>query len=205
MKNSSVIGLIAAVAVLLIAQSASAQTVDVATVGDNGESLGNIGSGANDPIPQTDSTGGNMDTQIAALLAVIRKFESNDQYNILYGGGTFFDYSHHPDVLVPINLPGYEGKYSTAAGAYQINFPTYNEFAPQIGVTDFSPATQDALAIAILNACGAIDALANNDIESAFTAASSRWASLPGSRAGQHPQAMDSALTAFTAAGGTYV
>lgn len=155
-------------------------------------------------MPGFDNQPVDVNSQISAFLAVIRKFESHGDYQIIYGGGHFSDFSSHPQVRVPINLPGYEGKFSTAAGAYQINFPTYKDFAAVLGISDFSPESQDRIAIAILNKCGAIDALARGNVEAAFVAASKRWASLPGSTANQHPQLMQTAIDSFVAAGGNY-
>jgi len=134
---------------------------------------------------------------VAAFLAAIRHFESRGDYSILYGGARFDDFSRHPRTPVPINLPGYEGKFSTAAGAYQINWPTYQDFAPRLGIADFSPASQDALALAILKSTGAYDAILEGDIEAAFRLASRRWASLPGSTANQRPQTLTAALDYF--------
>lgn len=155
-------------------------------------------------MPENDNSSVDINSQIAAFLAVIRKFESHDDYRIIYGGGHFADFSAHPQVRVPINLPGYAGKFSTAAGAYQINYPTYSDFADALGITDFTPESQDRIAIAILNKCGAIAALTRGDIEGAFIAASMRWASLPGSTANQHPQQMQAAIDSFVNAGGFY-
>src|SRR5437899_546093 len=64
--------------------------------------------------------------RLAAGLALIRKFESNGQYDVLYGGAKFDSMDEHPNVRVPFVDPR-SGKdnYSTAAGAYQINFPTW--------------------------------------------------------------------------------
>lgn len=59
-------------------------------------------------------------------------------YNILFGGGTFNDYSRHPDRVV--RTPGYA---SAAAGAYQFMPGTYEEAARALGLKDFSPASQD--------------------------------------------------------------
>lgn len=160
--------------------------------------------GADMAIPQATDSGMDTGAQISAFLAVIRQFEANHQYDVLYGGGHFYDFSRHPNTRIAINLPGYEGKYSTAAGAYQINFPTYKEFAAKIGVTDFSPETQDALALAILKTTGAIDAIVAGDIPLAFSLAAPRWASLPGSKANQHPQNLQTALNYFEQFGGVY-
>jgi len=137
-------------------------------------------------------------SRVDALLSVIRQFESNGDYYILYGGGHFTDDSAHPNVRVPFFNPR-TGKqdYSTAAGAYQINKPTYDTYAPRLGVTDFSPATQDQLAYVILNDIGADVAVANGDVAQAFQLASKKWASMPGSTAGQNPQALQVALNAY--------
>jgi muramidase (phage lysozyme) len=59
-------------------------------------------------------------------------------YDILFGGGKFSDYSKHPDRVV--RTPGYS---SAAAGAYQFMPDTYSEVARELGLKDFSPASQD--------------------------------------------------------------
>lgn len=59
-------------------------------------------------------------------------------YNIMFGGGTFKDYSRHPDRVV--RTPGYA---SAAAGAYQFMPGTWQEVAGKLGLGDFSPANQD--------------------------------------------------------------
>ena len=134
---------------------------------------------------------------VGAFLAVIRQFESHNDYSILYGGGHFSDFSKHPRVAVPINIPGYGSKKSTAAGAYQINAPTYDDFAPRLGISDFSPASQDRIAVAILQQCGAYDAIIAGDVQTAFALASKRWASLPYSTAGQNPQTIAKAQSLY--------
>lgn len=146
----------------------------------------------------TMSSSASLDSKISAFLATIRQFESGGDYSILYGGTHFTDFSHHPNVRVPIKIGKYAGQVSTAAGAYQINFPTYNQFAPTLGISDFSAASQDAIAYAILQTTGAFDYLNADDVEGAMRAASSKWASLPYSTAGQHPQSLQVALDTYT-------
>lgn len=63
---------------------------------------------------------------------------SQPGYDILFGGGRFKDYSRHPDRVV--RTPGYT---SAAAGAYQFMPDTYAEAARELGLKDFSPASQD--------------------------------------------------------------
>ena len=141
------------------------------------------------------------ENRLAAFLALIRQFEARGRYDILYGGGAFSDYSTHPNVRVPFHNPRKPGDgnndFSTAAGAYQINFPTYTDFAGRLGVNDFSPETQNAIATAILKQSGAYDAIIAGDIPGALQLASKRWASLPGSTAGQNPQSQITAMATF--------
>jgi muramidase (phage lysozyme) len=139
--------------------------------------------------------------RVQALLAVIRRFESGDDYQALVGGGQFFDFSVHPFTVLPTVHLVINGRTvpTTAAGAYQINLSTYHDFAARQGLADFSPATQDALAYAILADTGAVDALAAGDIQTAFNYAARRWASLPGSTAGQNPKPMTTALADYAA------
>ena len=59
-------------------------------------------------------------------------------YTRMFGGGQFTDTSKHPDTVV--SASGYN---STAAGAYQFLTPTWNEAASALGLTDFSPASQE--------------------------------------------------------------
>lgn len=156
-----------------------------------------------DPLPSRAT----LDQKIAAFLATIRRFEAGgDNYDVVYSYAfSITDFSHHPaDPAysnhwhgVLITMGAFKGQYSTAAGAYQINWPTWKDFAPRVGVTDFTPASQDAVAAAILQSTGAIDALAVDNMELAFSKASRRWASLPGSTAGQGPQTLANAISFF--------
>ena len=148
-----------------------------------------------------------MSTQqpsIAAFLYAIRQSENGDPniYNQYYGGSFFNDMSNHP-VLTgekqPIPLSDAmckaagmgPGCVTTAAGAYQITRSTWldlQRWGDGTPLPDFSPASQDAAAIRILQHDGAYDALMNGDLTRAIAIASGRWASLPYSTAGQHPE-----------------
>ena len=150
---------------------------------------------------------------VLALLAVIKRGESGGDYSVLYGGGHFADYSTHPNVRIPFNNPnkaanadGSPNDYSTAAGAYQINHPTWLGLklvpgAPQ----DFSPASQDIFAVMLLKLKGALSLIVQGDFAGAIAAASATWASLPGSTAQQGGIAMNVAQATYTASGGTLV
>jgi muramidase (phage lysozyme) len=76
-----------------------------------------------------------------ALLDSISGPESQGAYNIRYtpAGGTPFDsYAQHPGIYEP----GPQGK-SSAAGRYQIVKSTWDPLADRLGLSDFSPTSQD--------------------------------------------------------------
>jgi muramidase (phage lysozyme) len=59
-------------------------------------------------------------------------------YNVMFGGGTFKDFSRHPNKV--IRSPG--GYASAAAGAPQFLPGTYAELQKRLGLPDFSPKSQ---------------------------------------------------------------
>lgn len=59
-------------------------------------------------------------------------------YNVMFGGGRFQDFSRHPDRVVR------SGSYaSAAAGAYQFMPGTWQGVQKSLGLSDFSPQSQD--------------------------------------------------------------
>lgn len=106
------------------------------------------------------------DANLSAFLYMLRMGESSNRYNVIYGGQTFSDYSHHPNVPVPIaSRPGY---HSTAAGAYQFIYSTWQMVAGQAGLTDFTPASQDAGAVQYLADLGAMPYIEAGDVQGAI-------------------------------------
>jgi lysozyme len=152
------------------------------------------------------------DANVQAWLATLRHTEGTDRqanpYAVVYGYAfTITDFSKHPAQLGwaggLITKGIYAGKHSTAAGAYQFNAGTWSDAVKALGLSDFSPSSQDAAAVWLTDKCGALDAVKAGDMAAACAAASSRWASLPGSTAGQGGSALAAVEDTFTNAGGT--
>ena len=70
-------------------------------------------------------------------------------YNIMFGGGTFDDYTRHPDTVVD----GGRLK-SAAAGAYQFMPGTYSGVKRDLNLPDFSPSSQDQAALELMRRKG---------------------------------------------------
>jgi muramidase (phage lysozyme) len=124
----------------------------------------------------------------------------NDGYDVIVGGSVFTDYSDHPRVYV--SLPNL-GINSSAAGRYQVLARYYDVYKVQLGLPDFSPLSQDLIAVQMIKECHAIQLLQNGNITAAIPACSSRWASLPGNSYGQYQQTITKLLAWYEAAGGT--
>lgn len=139
---------------------------------------------------------------VLAFLHAIRLGEGTADergYNRIVGGQEFDDFSKHPHVLV--DLPRYHVK-STAAGAYQLIWPTWCGLAREYGFTDFQPATQDEAAVALIAEKGAIHFVVAGQIAEAVKLCSAIWASLPGSTAGQRTEGFDKVQRCYLDNGG---
>jgi muramidase (phage lysozyme) len=118
--------------------------------------------------------------QGAAFLQMIQEMEGHD-YNVLYGGATFEDFSRHPgNVGAKMN-----GVRQSAAGAFAITLATFRDVGVrQLGINDFHPHSQRLIAAHMLLANRTDVHLASGDFWSAVNANSGRWASLASNRPG---------------------
>lgn len=124
---------------------------------------------------------------------------NNRGYDVIVGGSLFTDYSDHPRKLVTLN-PKLK---STAAGRYQLLSRWWDAYRKQLGLKDFSPASQDAVALQQIKERRALELIDSGDIRQAIDRCSNIWASLPGSGYGQFEHKADSLITKFKEAGGT--
>lgn len=141
-------------------------------------------------MPSTDSDTRPTDQNLQKFLDFLGKAEGAD-YNVIVGGKKFQDFSKHPGV---VGLRTKEGP-STAAGKYQITKTTYDDYAPKLGITDFSPQSQDRIAIELIRRKGALEDVQKGDFRSAIDKLGSTWASLPSSPYTQPKRGWDFAET----------
>lgn len=120
-------------------------------------------------------------------------------YDVLVGGGQFAGYADHPRQL--IDLPRLKIK-STAAGRYQLLSRYFDAYRRTLGLKDFSPLSQDLIAIQQIRERRALPMIQEGKIEDAIKRVSNIWASLPGAGYGQHEQRMSNLIAAYLKAGG---
>lgn len=112
--------------------------------------------------------------RVAAFLETIAASEGAN-YDTVVGGGKFSDYSDHPNRVGVITGDG----PSTAAGRYQITGTTWRRIRRQLGLTDFSPESQDRAAIELLRQRGALQDVMDGNVDAAIAKLGSEWQSLP--------------------------
>lgn len=128
-----------------------------------------------------------------------RQPTKNKGYDVIVGGSLMTSYADHPRKLVDLPKLGIK---STAAGRYQILSKYYDAYKKQLRLPDFSPASQDAIALQLIRECKAVDDIEAGRIADAIHKCRSRWASLPGAGYGQHEQKLDKLIAVYKAAGG---
>lgn len=121
-------------------------------------------------------------------------------YDVLVGGKLFTDYKDHPRIAVYIPRAAV---WSTAAGRYQILARTFDYYKGKLGLTDFSPESQDKIAIALITDKGAYTLIQEGYFDDAVKKCCKIWASLPGAGYGQHELDMNQLRKIYVSKGGT--
>lgn len=150
------------------------------------------------------------------------KITQNDGYDAIVEGvdgpAIFTDYSDHPFAHRPAVVvvePGArfeDGLESTAAGRYQILLHFFEVYKVTLNLPDFSPLSQDLIAIQMMRERGSLAHLESGrieaaiaahvtsvDLEDAITEDASAWASLPGNTYGQGGRSMQQLLQEWSA------
>lgn len=134
----------------------------------------------------------------AALLKL-----SDNGYNVIVGSTVnnprlFHDYADHPRKLVVLR----PDLSSTAAGRYQILARYFDAYKKSLHLADFSPASQDAIAMQQIRECRALPDIDAGNLSEAIRKVARIWASLPGAGYRQHENDFASLQSAYQAAGG---
>lgn len=145
-----------------------------------------------------------MSPNLKAFLDMIAVSEGtagkgDDGYNVIVGGSLFESYDDHPRKLVWLR----PGLASTAAGRYQLLKRYYDAYKKQLNLPNFSPLSQDLIAIQQIRERGALQDIEMGYITIAIDKVKNIWASLPGAGYGQHENKLDKLITSFINAGGT--
>jgi muramidase (phage lysozyme) len=129
-------------------------------------------------------------------LDVIAKSEGtagymNNGYNTMFGGDQFSEMSDHPRILKEFTQTDGKKNKTSAAGRYQFTQSSWDEAAAALGLTDFSPSSQDMAALYLIQRAGQLDNVVNGNFEGATAGLGGVWASLPSSTYAQPKHSYD--------------
>lgn len=146
----------------------------------------------------------NLDAFLTMISVSEGTYDIGDRgYNCIVGSTPehphlFTSYADHPRVKVMLR----PGLISTAAGRYQILERYFDAYKAQLGLPDFGPGSQDAIAIQMIREQHAADDVLAGRFDEAVQKCANIWASLPGNAYGQPENDLAQLREAFTAAGG---
>ena len=151
-----------------------------------------------------------MNTNLQAFLDLIAYSEigpellalSDNGYNVCVGSTPanpilFHSYATHPRIRSA-------AMNSDAAGRYQFMGRYWPAYMMQLKLPDFGPDSQDKWAVQLIKECHALDDILTGHIAIAVGKCSSRWASFPGAKYGQHTNQLAALEDAYERAGGKF-
>lgn len=153
------------------------------------------------PRSAPDKIGG---PNVAAFLDMLAHSEGtagkgDDGYNVIVGGSLFCSYVDHPRVCVQLNA----NLKSTAAGRYQLLARYFDAYKRLLNLTDFTPISQDLIAVQQIRECKALHVIQSGDFAQAVKLCAHIWASLPGAGYGQHENKLADLEAVYLSAGGS--
>lgn len=130
----------------------------------------------------------------------------DDGYDVIVNGddgnpapNIMTSYAKHPNVMVKVN----NVIRSTAAGRYQLLYRYYGAYARILHLVDFSPISQDRIAIRQIMEQKAYNDICEGRITIAIKKCANIWASLPGNDYGQRQHVLADLLAKYHYYGGT--
>lgn len=154
---------------------------------------------------------------LAAFLLTLRTSEGRGGvplgYDQLFGFETFYGFDDHPRQARQFTSGG-KTLWTSAAGGYQLmavsplpgggttKVNTWDRIKTKLGLTDFSPASQDAAAVELIDEAGALADVKAGRFSQACDKCKRIWASLPGAGYGQQERSRAQVLAWYQANGG---
>ena len=126
-----------------------------------------------------------------------RQKTRNHGYDVIVGGELFTDYSDHPHKTCHAKPKTQINRRRTLPASSR----WWDACRKQLGLKDFSPKSQDAVALQQIKERGALPMIDRGDIRQAIDRCSNIWASLPGAGYGQFEHKADSLIAKFKAFG----
>lgn len=115
----------------------------------------------------------------------------------------FKDFTDHPFAKGrPSKVINSKGLKSNASGRYQQMLKDWPYYKALLKLPDFSPISQDLLAIQHIRECRALPDVIAGRIETAISKCRNIWASLPGAGYGQREHQLGDLLRQYRLAGG---
>lgn len=140
----------------------------------------------------------------------------DDGYRTMFGYRTFDSYADHPRQAVQFTDGAGRKLWTSAAGRYQFmaisplpsgastKVDTWDRLRRDLGLPDFSPASQDAAAVELIRQRGALNDVYAGRFDDAVAKVAPVWASLPGAGYSQPERKLTSLRAAYREAGGTF-
>lgn len=115
----------------------------------------------------------------------------------------FTDFSDHPFAKGrPSKVINSKGLTSNASGRYQQMLKDWPYYRTLLALSDFSPISQDLLALQHIRECRALSDAHAGRVETAIAKCRNIWASLPGAGYGQREQRLGDLIQQDCLAGG---
>lgn len=113
-------------------------------------------------------------------------YRNNGGYDVMFGTRQRFgSFAAHPNQPRPYTNKHGQRKTSNDAGRYQISKKTYDYLVKRYGFTDFTPQTQDIMAIILMMENGSLNDIASGNIENTLLKLGKTWMSFYTSQLGQ--------------------
>jgi len=169
------------------------------------------------PTFTDDDTAARNERAFLWMLRVAEGTTDANGYRKRFGGGYFAGFVDHPRIAVQFTDKAGRKLWTSAAGAYQAmaispippfgtgrttKVDTWDRMSRKLGLTDFSPESQDRFALGLIEENGALNDVRAGRFAVAIEKVRKVWASLPGAGYAQPEKPLASLEAAYINAGG---